>query len=187
MSNRRTAALSSAALEAATRPANPPPTTRTSIFAAGMAASMETPNINVSSITDTDSRSAASTSRNTRAGGAHRLPLPTRAGGHCPRPGLSSPRQVRAGAAARGYYEPRDTSHEVERDAVVPPRRVVQGARRVRHHKSSKAWETVVAVEDQQGVRHPRLHKWVQRRDEWKVDLARFSIGCRDLDSDQED
>ncbi len=50
-------------------------------------------------------------------------------------------------------------------------------------HKSSKMWEAVVVVEDQQGRRHMRLYKWIMRGDKWKVDLARFSIEFWDLDS----
>lgn len=50
-------------------------------------------------------------------------------------------------------------------------------------HKSSKMWEAVVVVEDQQGRRHMRLYKWIMRADKWKVDLARFSIEYWDLDS----
>jgi hypothetical protein len=50
-------------------------------------------------------------------------------------------------------------------------------------HKSSKMWEAVVIVEDQQGRRHVRLYKWVMKGDKWKVDLARFSIEFWDLDS----
>jgi hypothetical protein len=50
-------------------------------------------------------------------------------------------------------------------------------------HKSSKVWEAVLVVEDQQGARHLRLYKWVKRGDNWKVDLARFSIGYWDLDN----
>jgi len=37
-------------------------------------------------------------------------------------------------------------------------------------HKSSKMWEAVVVVEDQQGRRHMRLYKWIMRGDKWKVD-----------------
>ena len=50
-------------------------------------------------------------------------------------------------------------------------------------HKSSKMWEAVVVVEDQQGRRHMRLYKWIMRGDKWKVDLARFSVEYWDLDS----
>jgi hypothetical protein len=50
-------------------------------------------------------------------------------------------------------------------------------------HKSSKVWEAVVVVEDQQRRRHIRLYKWTMKADKWKVDLARFSIGYWDLDA----
>jgi hypothetical protein len=56
--------LSSAALEAATSPDNPPPTTRTSTFAADMAAYTEASVINFSSITETDFGSATPNSPN---------------------------------------------------------------------------------------------------------------------------
>jgi len=49
--------------------------------------------------------------------------------------------------------------------------------------KSSKMWEAVVVVEDQQGRRHIRLYKWIMRGDKWKVDLARFSVEYWDLDT----
>jgi len=49
--------------------------------------------------------------------------------------------------------------------------------------KSSKLWEAVLVVEDQQGARQLRLRKWVMRGDKWKVDLARFSIDYWDLNA----
>jgi hypothetical protein len=49
--------------------------------------------------------------------------------------------------------------------------------------KSGKVWEAVVVIEDQQGRRHLRIRKWVQKGDKWRVDLARISTESWDLES----